>query len=81
MTRKKHLQIFRTNFYNCVFDPHFIIKVGESVDDFLMQTRLLFVRSASLSKLDYTSLQLAWSRRAWWGSEHGTSPCTASSFL
>jgi hypothetical protein len=54
MTRKlKHLQIFRTNFYNYVFDPYFIIRVGVSVDGFLTQTRLLFVRSASLSKINW----------------------------
>lgn len=61
MTRKlTYLQIFRTNFYNYVFDPYFIIRVGVSVDGFLAQTRLLFVRSASLSKINWLIRHFNW---------------------
>jgi len=60
-----HLQIFRTNFYNYVFNPHFSISVGESVDGFLMQTRLLFVRSASLSKSKWLIHHFNWHEAVW----------------
>jgi len=66
MTRKStHLQILRTNFYNYVFNPNFIIRVGESVDGFLMQTRLLFLRPACLSKSNWLTRYFNWHEAVW----------------